>query len=124
MCLFTKARTVAIILARSAGSEAMYCAGVLTFGGGFMDSPFPERSEGSAIAYLESSICMIKARKDHGLARLRILKSISTTLPGIEQKETEITENFSFFSVPLFPLVQIACRGTFFRQVRSFSALS
>src|SRR3954447_4104499 len=38
MCLFTSARTVAIVFARSAGSEAMYCAGVLTFGGGFMDS--------------------------------------------------------------------------------------
>src|SRR5579859_2516623 len=38
MCLFTIARTVAIVFARSAGSEAMYCAGVLTFDGGFMDS--------------------------------------------------------------------------------------
>src|SRR6187397_1653341 len=38
MCLFTNARTVAIVFARSAGSEAMYCAGVLTFDGGFMDS--------------------------------------------------------------------------------------
>src|SRR5215472_7501797 len=38
MCLFTSARTVAIVFARSAGSEAMYCAGVLTFDGGFMDS--------------------------------------------------------------------------------------
>src|SRR5436190_19928073 len=36
MCLFTNARTVVIVFARSAGSEAMYCAGVLTFGGGFM----------------------------------------------------------------------------------------
>jgi hypothetical protein len=39
MCLFTSARTAAIVFARSAGSEAMYCAGVLTFDGGFMDSP-------------------------------------------------------------------------------------
>src|SRR5215469_15192367 len=38
MCLFTSARTVAIVFARSAGSEAMYCAGVLTFDGGFMNS--------------------------------------------------------------------------------------
>src|SRR6266851_4601664 len=38
MCLFTSARTVAIVFARSAGSAAMYCAGVLTFDGGFMDS--------------------------------------------------------------------------------------
>src|SRR6516225_6508870 len=38
MCLFTSARTVAIVCARSAGSEAMYCSGVLTFDGGFMDS--------------------------------------------------------------------------------------
>src|SRR5215471_10867323 len=38
MCLFTSARTVAIVFARSAGSEAMYCEGVLTFDGGFMDS--------------------------------------------------------------------------------------
>src|SRR5712664_4640827 len=38
MYLFTSARTVAILFARSAGSEAMYCAGVLTFDGGFMDS--------------------------------------------------------------------------------------
>src|SRR5215469_7466235 len=38
MCLFTTARTVAIVFARSAGSESMYCAGVLTFDGGFMDS--------------------------------------------------------------------------------------
>src|SRR6516225_8980704 len=38
MCLFTSARTVAIVFARSGGSEAMYCAGVLTFDGGFMDS--------------------------------------------------------------------------------------
>src|SRR6516162_1628838 len=37
MCLFTSARTVAMVFARSAGSEAMYCAGVLTFDGGFMD---------------------------------------------------------------------------------------
>src|SRR5258708_1043054 len=41
MCLFTAARTVAIVFARSAGSEAMYCAGALTFDGGFMDSPSP-----------------------------------------------------------------------------------
>jgi hypothetical protein len=27
-----------MVFARSAGSEAMYCAGVLTFDGGFMDS--------------------------------------------------------------------------------------
>src|SRR6266850_1036718 len=38
MCLFTSARTVAMVFARSAVSEAMYCAGVLTFDGGFMDS--------------------------------------------------------------------------------------
>src|SRR5260370_38056147 len=38
MCLFTSARTVAIVFPRSAGSAAMYCAGVLTFDGGFMDS--------------------------------------------------------------------------------------
>src|SRR5262249_45047399 len=38
MCLFTSARTVAIVFARSAGSAAMYCAGVLTFAGGFKDS--------------------------------------------------------------------------------------
>src|ERR1700694_2354834 len=38
MCLLRSARTVAIVFARSAGSEAMYCAGVLTFDGGFMDS--------------------------------------------------------------------------------------
>src|SRR5262252_2010492 len=36
MCLLTSARTVAIVFARSVGSEAMYCAGVLTFDGGFM----------------------------------------------------------------------------------------
>src|SRR5256885_6283688 len=36
MYLFTSARTDAIVFARSAGSEAMYCAGVLTFDGGFM----------------------------------------------------------------------------------------
>ena len=35
--MFTSARTVAIVFARSAESEAMYCAGVLTFDGGFMD---------------------------------------------------------------------------------------
>src|SRR5579859_5479830 len=40
MCLFTSARTVAIVFARSAGSDAMYCAGVLTFAAGFMDSSF------------------------------------------------------------------------------------
>src|SRR3954447_24483249 len=38
MCLFTSARTFAIVFARAAGSEAMYCAGVLTFDGGFIDS--------------------------------------------------------------------------------------
>src|SRR5258706_310289 len=38
MCSFTSARTVAIVLARSAGREAMYCAGVLTFADGFIDS--------------------------------------------------------------------------------------
>src|SRR5258707_719352 len=38
MCLFTSARTVAIAFVRSAGSEAMYCAGVLTFDAGFTDS--------------------------------------------------------------------------------------
>src|SRR5215467_11487759 len=38
MCLFTSARTAVIVFARSAGSEAMYCAGVLTFDAGFMDS--------------------------------------------------------------------------------------
>src|SRR5260370_25531586 len=38
MCLCPSARPVAIVFARSAGSEAMYCAGVLTFDGGFMDS--------------------------------------------------------------------------------------
>src|ERR1017187_1695315 len=38
MCLFTNARTVAIVFARSAGGEAMYCAGGLTVDGGFMDS--------------------------------------------------------------------------------------
>src|SRR6266853_986875 len=38
MRLFTSARTVATVFARPAGSEAMYCAGVLTFDGGFMDS--------------------------------------------------------------------------------------
>src|SRR5215472_8138551 len=38
MCLFTSARTVAMVCARSAGSEEMYCAGVLTFDGGFTDS--------------------------------------------------------------------------------------
>src|SRR5215469_18093088 len=37
MCLFTSARTAAIVFARSAGSAAMYCAGVLTFDGGFTD---------------------------------------------------------------------------------------
>src|SRR5215469_303135 len=36
MCLFTCARTVAIVFARSEGSAAMYCAGVLTFDGGFI----------------------------------------------------------------------------------------
>ena len=36
--MFTSARTVAIVFARSAGSEAMYCAGVVTLDGGFMDS--------------------------------------------------------------------------------------
>src|SRR5262245_18976382 len=40
MCSFTKARIVAIVFARSVGSAAMYCAGVLTFDGGFMDSSF------------------------------------------------------------------------------------
>src|SRR6185312_14991154 len=40
MCLFTNARTVAIVFARSAGSEAMYCAGVLTFAAGFINSSF------------------------------------------------------------------------------------
>jgi hypothetical protein len=40
MCLFTNARTVVIVFARSAGSEAMYCAGVLTLDGGFMGSSF------------------------------------------------------------------------------------
>ena len=30
MCLFTSMRTVAIVFARSEGSEAMYCAAVLT----------------------------------------------------------------------------------------------
>jgi hypothetical protein len=44
MCLFTSARTVAIVFARSAGSEAMYCAGVLTFDGGFMDGGFMDSS--------------------------------------------------------------------------------
>src|SRR5215469_6442694 len=43
MCLFTSCRTVAIVFARSAGSEAMYCAGVLTLDGGFIDSSsFPD----------------------------------------------------------------------------------
>src|SRR5262249_23686779 len=37
MCLFTSARTVAIVFARSAGSDAMYCAVGLTFDDGFMD---------------------------------------------------------------------------------------
>src|SRR5215467_7598396 len=36
MCLFTSARTVAIVFARLAGSEAIYCAGVLTFAAGFI----------------------------------------------------------------------------------------
>src|ERR1041385_1109838 len=43
MCLFTNARIVAIVFARSAGSEAMYCAGVLTFDGGFTDSVLARR---------------------------------------------------------------------------------
>src|SRR6266403_5359190 len=38
MCWFTSARTVVMVFARSAGSAAMYCAGVLTFDAGFMDS--------------------------------------------------------------------------------------
>src|SRR5689334_15386446 len=41
MCLLTNARTVAIVFARSAGSEATYCAGVLTCAAGFMVSSFP-----------------------------------------------------------------------------------
>jgi hypothetical protein len=40
----SSARTVAIVFARSAGSEAMYCPGALTFDGGFMDSSSSERS--------------------------------------------------------------------------------
>src|SRR3569833_1541432 len=40
MCLLTRARTVAIVFARTAGSESMYCAGVLTFGGGFIGGYF------------------------------------------------------------------------------------
>src|ERR1700682_807154 len=56
MCLLTSARTVAIVFARSAGSEAMYCADVLTFDGGFMDSSssrtkcITERLHGSGLA--------------------------------------------------------------------------
>src|SRR3974377_95181 len=38
MCLFTSARTVEIVFARSAGGEAMYWGWGLTFDGGFMDS--------------------------------------------------------------------------------------
>src|ERR1700722_10160940 len=38
MCWFTSPRTVAMVFARSVGSEAMYCAGVLTLDGGFMNS--------------------------------------------------------------------------------------
>jgi hypothetical protein len=34
----------------------MYCAGVVTFDGGFMDSSSSERSEGSAIVYLNTSV--------------------------------------------------------------------
>src|SRR5262245_19714193 len=40
MCLFTSARTLAIVFARSAGSEAMYWAGVLTFDGGFITTGY------------------------------------------------------------------------------------
>src|ERR1700722_1988484 len=42
MCRFTNARTVAIVFARSAGNEAMYCAGVLTFAAGFIISSSPQ----------------------------------------------------------------------------------
>src|SRR5215469_4581699 len=42
MCLFTSARTVVIVFARSAGSKAMYCAGVLTVDGGFMIRRLPD----------------------------------------------------------------------------------
>src|SRR6516225_6849343 len=55
MCLFTSARTAAIVFARSAGSEAMYCAGVVTFDAGFMDL-LSFRSERSVIVYLNTSV--------------------------------------------------------------------
>src|SRR5882762_9243716 len=61
MCWFTNARTVVMVFARSVGSEAMYCAGVLTFDGGFMDSSSSRTSEGSAIVYLNAG-SMIKAK--------------------------------------------------------------
>src|SRR6266852_4475565 len=45
MCLFTSARTVAIIFARSAGSAAMHCAGSVHDGEGQTGSfPFSEAS--------------------------------------------------------------------------------
>src|SRR5215470_16928713 len=50
MCLFTSARTVAMVFARSAGSEAMYCAGVLTFDAGFMGSSSSQRSVSTNIS--------------------------------------------------------------------------
>src|SRR5262249_23945266 len=72
MCLFTSARTVAIVFARSAGSEAMYCAGVLTVDGGFMDSVssrtecIPERLKTSQAAGAVSIAYVLAVRK-HGV---------------------------------------------------------
>src|SRR5260221_12738177 len=61
MCLFTRARTVAIVFARSAGSEAMYCAGVLTFDAGFMNS---SSSRPKCITeHLKSSQCQCREHR-------------------------------------------------------------
>src|SRR5438105_8569201 len=97
MCLFTSARTVAIVLARSAGSEAMYCAGVLTFDGGFMDSSSSRTSEGSAIAYLKSSICMIKARFP---TRIFFFLSGGQVLSAQMYEEFERASLLSFKQIP------------------------
>src|SRR5262245_46855919 len=64
MCSFTNARIVAIVLARSTGSESTYCAGVLTFDGGFMDSSSSETRRG--IGPVQSMGSTVEDRLDVG----------------------------------------------------------
>ena len=78
--MFTSARTVAIVFARSAGSEAMYCAGVLTFDGGFMDaSSSRTKCVTECLKTSQRQGCEYRVSPSHAQARrlLSVLKVIT-----------------------------------------------